>query len=314
MVSAVAIVGSTGFIGSECARALESHYEVRRVRAPRFRASARSLQGLRAEIDWHYVEAFAEQAFDGVDVVVNAAGIASATSTDLPSLLGANALVPLLLARAAALRGVERLVHVSSAAVQGGMTLDETEQFKPVGLYALSKAIGEALLRDEPEISVVRYRPTSVQGISRSVTNSLLKLAESPFAAVAAPGDDPSPQMPIGRAAEAVRLLVESSEPPPPILLHPWEGTTTRSVLTELGGREPRLVNRVAARRGIRAAHVAEMALGTGGANTRRLDLLLFGQRQEGGTWLAQRLPTISPTWLSDIRTTIIKNRQDGPL
>lgn len=297
----IGVVGASGFIGSACVETVGVAHQVIAISAPRLVTEARSIAGLILSVSPADLDRFAASQLSGVDVLVNAAGIATASSGDLSALLSANAILPLFLARAAALAGVSRLIHVSSAAVQGRGTLDETERMAPENHYALSKALGEALLEREAGVDIVRYRPTSVHGPSRSVTRALLRVAESPLAAVAAPGDDPSPQMPVHRAAEAISLLVDPAESPPRIVLHPWEGPTTRSVLNDLGGREPREVDRVAARRAVESAYVASKGIPWMRANARRLDLMLFGQDQAHG-WLSDRLAQIPSDWLAHLR------------
>ena len=301
----VAIAGGTGFIGSACANKLSKKHDVRVIRAPRFQTQARSLVALREAIDPREVEQFAEAHLAGVDVLVNAAGQATATSTDQSSLMGANALLPLFLVRAATLAGMTRFVHISSAAVQGRRMLDESERLQPENRYALSKALGEALLRDTPALDVIRYRPTSVQGSERSVTRQLMRLAESPLAAVAAPGDDPSPQIPLTQVSDAVSLLVDPSERPPKVVLHPWVGTTTRSVLADLGGKEPRVVNRVVAGQAVALAYAAARVLASLRAHARRLDMMMFGQTQDDG-WLNDRLEPASDGWLRECRREVL--------
>ena len=83
-------------------------------------------------------------AFAGVQVVVNAAGLATPGGTDSPALRGANALLPLVVADAADAAGVQRFVHLSSAAVQGHRPfLDESSHVQPFSAYSRSKALGE---------------------------------------------------------------------------------------------------------------------------------------------------------------------------
>jgi hypothetical protein len=65
---------------------------------------------LRKLIKQNEVEAFAEQHLADVDVVINAAGLPTATSTDFAAMLGANAQLPLFLARASHVAGVKRAV------------------------------------------------------------------------------------------------------------------------------------------------------------------------------------------------------------
>lgn len=197
--------------------------------------------------------------------------------------------------RQAELAGVQRFVHVSSAAVQGRRVLDESETLNPCSRYGFSKAFGELALRNrarrafEP-VDTVLYRPTSVQGPAREVTERLVRLASSPASAVAAPGDDPTPQMPIDRLVLATRILANPAIRPPRIVLHPWEGLTTRAFMACLGGRQPRLIPRSSARAILNGAYLgAKMHPGLLG-QARRMEMLMFGQQQLSG-WLDPLLP-----------------------
>ena len=249
------------------------------------------------------MEHFAETYLASVNVLVNAAGMALATSNELSPLLGANAILPLFLARAAAVAGVSRFVHVSSAAVQGRGRLDESDRLDPDNHYALSKALGELLPRTEAQVETVVYRPTSVQGPNRPVTRQLMRLGGVTLRRRSSTGRRPQPrQIPVQRVGEAVRLLVGSTTPLPGVVLHPWEGATTRSVMTDLGGKEPRTANRRAAERAVAAAYAVGRNLGGQRANARRLELLLFGQVQTDLGWLSPRLPPVHPGWMRQCR------------
>ena len=289
MKRVVAVVGASGFVGSAVAEHLAVEYEVRRLVAPRLQVQATSISDLRAAVDLAAVDAYAEQYLVGVNLVVNAAGLATATATHLPALLGANAVLPLFLAEAAHRAQADSYVHVSSAAVQGRGLLTESEDMRPENPYAVSKALGEVLLRRYSPITTVRYRPTSVHGTSRPITRSLVKVARSPVAVVAGPGDDPSPQMPIARLAEAVALVGAEAGSAPEVVLHPWEGATTETVMSVLGGKDPKQLPRTIARSAVAGAYAtARIRKGLLG-HARRLDMLLFGQEQAAG-WLASRL------------------------
>ena len=297
--SVVGLVGASGFVGSACLSALSSIAEIHPIKAPRFTSTARTAADAYGEIDQAIAQRFGERHLSGIDVLVNAAGLATAASTDLDALVGANALLPLFLLKAAESVGVQRLVHISTAAVQGRGNLDESERMRPESPYAFSKAWGEALIRQDPKVEVIRYRPTSVQGPSRPVTQRLARLARAPYAAVAAPGDDPTPQVPVDSVADAVMHLTDLRNQPPTVVLHPWTGTTTRSFLADLGGREVRLLPRGLGRAAVASAFAAEATRGGSGAQARRLEMLLFGQQQEAG-WLDGRLQQPHPDWVRD--------------
>lgn len=305
MSTIVAVVGATGFIGSECLRSLAPDYEVRAIKAPRLEAQSRSRSGLAHEVEGGKWRSFGERHFRGVDVVVNAAGLATATSNGLEHLLGANTLLPLFLAKSAVAAGTGRFVHLSSAAVQGRGLLDESERLAPENPYALSKALGELLIRGVADIDVIRYRPTSVHGAERAVTRSLLRLAQSPACVVAAPGQDPSPQIPVTSVGRAIALLVNTSLRPSQIVMHPWEGQTTSSFLSALGGRTPRELSRRASEALVSAAFSACPPRGGLRAHARRVEMLLFGQDQ-GTSWLDGRLDPPAGGWVGECREAIL--------
>lgn len=308
----VAIAGGTGFIGSACMKAMPQSWSVRLVPAPRFTTTMRSLEALKAEIDDGNAHQYAELHLDGVDVLINAAGMATATSTGVAAMLGANALLPSFLARAAQSAAVRRMVHVSSAAVQGRMVLDESENLQPQSRYGASKAYAEQLIRSETTIDIVRYRPTSVQGVGRGVTRSLMRLAQSPAALIATPGSDPSPQTSVEQVARAVCILADLDETPPAVVLHPWEQATTRSVLADLGGREPRAIGRASATRVVSAGYAAARVSPHIRGHVRRLDMMLFGQAQVSG-WLEARLAPLDHDWLKSIRQELASGEKPRP-
>lgn len=306
----ICVVGASGFIGAHIAESVERFHEVSTTAAPRLRLSAGSLDQMRRQLDLDLIVQFADDHLRGVDVVVNAAGIAEATSSDLSGLLGANAALPLFLASACDRAGVRRLVHVSSGAVRGTYPLDDSETMHPNTRYGLSKAVGEALLRSaNVQTEVIRYRPPSVQGSERALTQKLARFARSPLASVAAPGNDPTPQTNAERVGECVRVLSDLDMRPPAVVAHPWEGVTTSQVLAELGGRSPRQINRRAARALLDAGYLAGAVLRGLVPHVRRADLLLFGQTQGTGGWFDENidhLTPIDPTWLRDIQSNLL--------
>jgi len=197
---------------------------------------------------------------------------------------GANAMLPGVVVRAAALAGVARVVHVSSAAVQGDRTvLDAGPDVDPRTPYARSKAVGEAVAReaaDRTGVTVVVARATSVQGDDRPTTRSLRRFASSWAASVAGEGLDPVPVTSLEGLGSWVVGLASTSAPPA-AALQPWEGWTTASLLRALGGREPRHLPVPLARLLVRLGYGASAVLrGRGRAAVRRVELVWFGQRQ----------------------------------
>ena len=282
-----AVFGGSGFVGSAICRELKSRGEVAAIlEAPRV-----SLRGARTadNIGGHLVGDRALVAelsarLLGRDVVVNAAGLASPDSRDTDPLFGANALLPVIIAEAAREAGVSRLLHLSSVAALGrDAPLHDRPETHPFSPYSASKALGEEVLlntRSFTPLAVCVVRATSVHGPGRPTTAKLQRLARSPLASVASPGDQPSPVSSIYGLAAFVVDLGQSAGSLPPIALQPWEGATTTSVLTiASGGRRPRVIPRRLCRAAVTIARaVSSLAGGRFDGPVRRLELMWFGQ------------------------------------
>lgn len=254
--------------------------EVVEVVAPRVASAATTVSAIRrdaAGIDFPLPSA---------DVVVNAAGLATPGSQSSSALTGANALLPALLARSAERNG-SRLIHLSSAAVQGrARVLDCEATYAPETAYARSKVLGEMVLMGMGLQGLTIHRATSVHGAGRATTVALARTAKHPAVMVAAPGDDPSPQVHVESVARAIAAIV-MSQSAPMLTLQPSEGITTSGIVRILGGRDPRHVPRGVARVAVERAYDLSR-LGSHSrlhAHARRLEMLLFGQQQAPG-WL----------------------------
>ena len=285
----LAIWGARGFIGRAIVKAA-SRAGVEVIPLPRLDVSGvngapHSLHlDVQSWLETHAVER--EQIHDvlqGADVAVNAAGLAGPEESDLPRLMAANAVLPGVIASLVAEAFVPRLIHVSSAAVQGRMDpLDETATMRPFSPYSSSKAAGELVL-SEPGVQVPRevivYRPTSVQGNDRTITQSLVRLASRDFLPIAGRGDAPLPTCLVENVAAGVLHVAQMQSPCPGICLQPWEEMTTR-LLLEAFGEEPKLIR--VPRPAVRlACGMARRVLGGSSrreAKLRRLELLAFGQ------------------------------------
>jgi nucleoside-diphosphate-sugar epimerase len=281
------VLGGTGFIGGEAINTLAGlGYETLVVPAPRLTWDAPSLNCGAGEVA-RVVEGWdLARLLKGADVVINAAGIPGTGPTP-EALYGANSLLPFVVAHACEDAGVRRFIHVSSAAVQGRRSLDESDTFSPTSRYASSKCLAEQLLLRNrlTTTEVVIYRPTSVHGPGRAVTQRVRKLASSGFSMCAAPGSDPTPQVHIRNVGAACAYLASPTVSPPPIVLHPWEGWTTRAFLLSLSQREPRLILRSLASGGSRVGSFASRPSSSLSFQARRLEMLLLGQKQKPG-WL----------------------------
>ncbi len=290
-----AVVGATGFVGRAIAHQLAiAGWRVVRVRAPHISSELRELQSLLVELPEHEAHVTnMQQLIRGCDVVVMAAGLATPDAPDSDALTGANALLPVLVARAALRAGCFGIVHISSAAVQGRVrTLDETEARSPFSPYSASKALGEdALLEVSRRVGLRAcvFRATSVHGAGRRATHALRRVARSPLSSVASPGSAATPLVSVAGLAKAVVFLLDRLDVAPPIVLQPAEGATTRSVLVAAGGREPLLIPAPLARALVDVGYrvigrIQPRAKGL----VRRVELMWFGQGQEPG-WLQRR-------------------------
>lgn len=279
----IAVVGASGFVGSAVREYLVGlGHEVIAVRAPRV-APANVAGGVETQEPATRTLA---AGFRDVSAVVNCSGNPDASEQNSDALLAANAVSPSVVARAARLAGVKRLIHVSSAVVQGRRpSLDESDETEEFSSYAYSKAEGERRVRHEFPYATI-YRPPSVHAVSRRVTLLTARIAGSPMATVAAPGDQPSPQALIGNVASAIGFLATTEMTPPAVAIHPWEGLTSLDVMELLGGKRPVVLPRGVARGFSRMLELAGARVPAVAANARRVEMLWFGQAQ-GDSWLS---------------------------
>lgn len=279
----VAVVGASGFVGREVCEGLRRRGAVvTAVSAPRLTTALRDAESMVAQAS--SVDGFDDLVAQlrGVEAVINAAGLSDAGHADSDALYGANSLLPLVIA-AAAPSGV-RFVHVSSAAVQGRRpVLDETPETAAFSGYSRSKALAEQGLATF--LNVVIYRPTSVHGVGRAVTQRLSRFMTSPLASVAGWGDRPTPQVLVENVGDAIAYVALVNVEPPRIVLHPSEGLTTGALAAVLGGRPPRRVPLVIGRPVVNSLTWAGRRSSRLASIGRRLEMLWFGQDQVTG-WL----------------------------
>lgn len=147
----IAVVGSRGFIGTPLVQRLEAEgLQVRRL------DRSDAWDGARYDLAW--IDAPWEVGFQGVEIVINAAGMAHDTRSLTPQQVAqyqaVNADGVGRLAHAAAEEGVKKLIHLSTIKVLGerptsGQRFTETDVPAPVGPYAETKAHGEKVALEQ---------------------------------------------------------------------------------------------------------------------------------------------------------------------
>ncbi|MDQ0613798.1 nucleoside-diphosphate-sugar epimerase [Microbacterium sp. W4I4] len=283
-----AVIGATGFVGAAVVAYLRAqNIDVVGVRGPRVKLSPQCHDPfeIASAIGDQHVVADLTRMIGRVDVVINAAGLATPDATASEELYGANALLPVLVAKAAAAAGARRVIHLSSAATQGRRAvLDESLEVSPFSPYSRSKALGEraflvsCLADSAPDLIVVRA--TSVQGPGRRTTETLRRVAQSPLASVAGTGSQPTVVSSIDGLVAFVTGVARSEQELGPIMLQPWEGFSASDVLRSAGGRVPRSLPPVLCRALITIARTIGVVVPEIAGAARRLELMWLGQRQ----------------------------------
>lgn len=279
-MSTIAVIGHTGFVGASIVDALQARgdtpttIDLPRVHGPIgdvHDEADRWIERHRAEIRR------VTDALSSVDAVINAAGAAEPDSSDATLLWSANTLLPAIVARLAVEAGIDRLVHVSSAAVQGSRAaLDETDDLAPESPYARSKAGGESALAGGRAIApkeTVIYRPTSVMGVGRPTTQRVVAVFRR---LVPAQSDTPLPLTLVENVGDAAAFLATTTAPPS-IVTHPSEGITAGRLAELAGGRvvpTPEFLSRALTSALRRLEHRRPGAAGV----RRRVELLTRGQ------------------------------------
>lgn len=297
-----AVLGGRGFIGQALVEQLtRSSRPVLTVVAPRLRSHAADVDAVLADARSETEAlAFLTERFRGIDVVINAAGLASPDGAAPDRMTGANAVLPAVAALAAQRAGVTRFLHLSSAAVQGDRPrLDESDDLAPFSAYSRSKALAERALRRLPSgpaaanTRITIVRATSVQGHGRHTTASLARIARSPLASVAAGPPRPTPVVSVRHLVGFVLTVATWAGSLPAVVLQPGEGLRTDEVLRLAGGREPRRLPAVLCRAAVRAGYLASRIAGDRlrGA-VRRVELMWFGQEQDSA-WARANAVTV---------------------
>jgi nucleoside-diphosphate-sugar epimerase len=178
--------------------------------------------------------------------------------------------------------------------------LDDQPPSRGFSAYSTSKVAGEQVLdlhRTTTAMAICLYRPPSVQGPDRHVSQMISRVARSRFASVAGVGDRPSPQALIDNVGSAIAFLASCPQLPPAVVHHPSESLTTGDVMTLLSaGQEPRHIPTALAIAVIKAGKLAGRAMPSISANVRRLEIVWLGQRQ-------------APSWLTAAGWTPVAGR-----
>ena len=289
------VIGASGFVGSSIVARLNAEgISVDPIEAPRLATRALDSRTIieEAQLLEGIIDSLAD-AFAGAQVVVNAAGLAAPNMQDVPALVGANALLPAVIAIAAHRTGVRRVIHLSSAAVQGAKSvLDASEYTAPFSAYSFSKALGEEALLDlqdtfhevshgetsEP-VELCILRATSVQGRGRRTTEVFAKIASSPLASVAGAGTRKSPVSSSYALAEFVVKVGSFKGELPSIVLQPWEGETVASTMADAGRRKPVHLPEWLCNLAVKTGYtVSEMLNDRFQGSVRKVELMWFGQ------------------------------------
>ncbi|MEI2715418.1 MAG: NAD-dependent epimerase/dehydratase family protein [Candidatus Nanopelagicales bacterium] len=249
----VAVTGADGFIGTHLCEALErGGFSVHRLqRASSLQAPALDLAAPVA--DW-------QAALDGSDVVVNLAGLAhdvrGQTPEQVDEYLAVNAHGAARVASAAASIGAQRFIQISTIKVLGetprdGIRFREGDPLAPVGVYAVSKARGEELIRSQlagrTDCVVVRLPlvfGTPFKGnlavLEKAIRRGIpLPLGHSSIGA--------RTYVQMGELTDLILKVIRHSEPLPPILHARSTPDLTAAEVARLVGREigrqPRIVS-----------------------------------------------------------------------
>lgn len=290
----VSILGGRGFVGSHVYEHLSrmGHLSEATV-APRIHAVPRSPGDVvHAAIAWRDAnsDTFSEMVriFGHSNSVINCAGLAAPEAADSAALRGANAVLPVVAYMASLEAGVRTFVHVSTAAVQGRATvLDESGDWDALSPYASAKALGEKALEEVQAPTSLRiYRATSVQGVNRRVTQSLVRLCNAYAVPVAGDGTQALPLSLVENTAAGICHIslgrYESGR-----YLHPWEGITVNRMVSLFDQGQSRVrirMPRAVAVPGLMLAYRGALVAPKLGAIAKRADLLVNGQHPGGSS------------------------------
>ncbi len=180
----ILVTGATGFVGAAATRRLID--EGRPVRA--FVRDAGKLERLGLKVGDVVVgditdPAAIDRALDGVEAVLAIAGTFREPNLSDEQYRTINVEAVRILLEAAAKHSVRRIIHCSTVGIHGnieGPPASETAQIHPDGIYEVTKAEGDRLVRElgrKLGIQVIVLRPTPIYGPGDTRLLKLFKLA-----------------------------------------------------------------------------------------------------------------------------------------
>lgn len=243
-----------------------------------------------------------------VDVAINAAGMADPASADVATLWAMNKALPAAFDVLASEAGLRRVVHISSAAVQGGNALNEKPEWSPVTAYGRSKAEAEQYLLKNAETPTIIYRATSVMGPGRPIVDKLINFYAGRLAPVFGDGSAPLPLSALPNTGDAVATLALAVDAPL-IALQPFEGVTQLGLAEALAQPHTR-VQRILLPPGVSRICAGSSKLPSSlMASLRRADLLIFGQSQAATALADCGFTALTPAlgYLRSLRSPLIE-------
>lgn len=166
----IAVTGGNGFVGSHLIPALlRQRHEVRLL----VRTKTALPRGVVSIVGDVSSAATMSRFLNGSDIVVNLIG---RFDPPFDEQVESNVSAPFYILSAAGALGIQRIIHISAAAVYGDLAIakipTETDPIDPNTPYGLSKALGEEIVRycqDTYGVASVILRPTNIYGADARV-------------------------------------------------------------------------------------------------------------------------------------------------